>query len=80
MLSTDFTISFKNDKWICNQDKFNCKAHTLDEIDKIVLNKFRNEGLKGKINISYHFDFNSFPLWMRQYMPHYFNRNITFII
>ncbi len=76
----EFILSFQQGAWICKQDAFRCYTESLDELDEILLQKFKQAGYKGKIEIKYLFDFDAFPVWMRQYMPHYFNRKITLTI
>jgi len=37
-----------------------------------------NCGKGAPVTVAMAFDFAAFPVWMRQYASHYFNRNVTF--
>ena len=77
-MQLDFTLSFTDTQWICYNDSFKASANSLDEIDNQIEIYLRNKHLDGVFNIKMYFDFDRFPVWHRQYMPHYFNRSITF--
>ncbi len=74
MNSLEFVLSFQNNTWFCKNDFIQCKADELHVLDQNLKNELINRGYKGKYLIKFHFDFDVFPIWMRQYMPHYFNR------
>jgi len=77
MKTLEFSLGFKEDRWFCSNSGLHCEASELNELDNLLIEKLREHYPNQKIQIKYYFDFNSFPLWMRQYMPHYFNRNFT---
>ena len=70
----ELALGYRNDKWYCSNSQIYCEANELHELDKLLI-KILSPIYPGiEIEIKYLFDFDSFPLWMRQYMPHYFNR------
>ena len=73
-----FTLSFSENQWICYADGFNTMADTLDDIDRSIENYLRTTYQTGTFKVKMYFDFDRFPQWHRQYMPHYFNRELTF--
>ena len=73
-----FTLSFSENQWICYNNDFKIKADTLDDIDTGIEKRLRLTYQTGTINVKMFFDFDRFPQWHRQYMPHYFNRDLTF--
>lgn len=79
-MNLDFTLSFADNQWVCSSDSFQVLADSLDEIDNSVENHIRKQYQKGHFTVKMFFDFDSFPRWHRQYMPHYFNREINFTL
>lgn len=77
MIKQDFVLRFFNNKWVCEDDTLKITADSLEDIDdkleEILKQKFSNI----KVEVIMYFDFDYFPDWHRQYMPHYFNRNWT---
>ena len=72
-----FTLSFSKNQWICYNKSIKITADSLDEVDENIELYIKNSYEKGIFNIKIFFDFDRFPEWHRQYMPHYFNRNFT---
>ena len=73
----EYTLTFSENQWICYNDTIKIVADSLEEIDdelEIYLKKNLKQGL---VDVTMFFDFDRFPAWHRQYMPHYFNRNWT---
>ncbi len=79
-MQIDFTLSFDNKQWVCYNNQIKIVADSLDIIDAKIEDFLNNNYTKQKIEVAMHFDFDRFPIWMRQYMPHYFNRNMIFEI
>ncbi len=75
MSTLEFELSFRNNRWFCKNNQLVCEAGDLHLLDEKLKEALISLGYKGNYQIKYHFDFDVFPLWMRQYMPHYFNRN-----
>lgn len=73
-----FTLSFSDNQWICYNDAIELVADTLEQIDDHVEKHLRHTYQSGIIQVKMLFDFDRFPQWHRQYMPHYFNRDLTF--
>ena len=71
-------ISFTANQWICKSKKINILADSLDEMDEKLKNELQKCYNDQEITVKMYFDFDRFPTWMRQYMPHYFNRIVTF--
>ncbi len=65
------------DKWIAEGNGIVFKGKTLEELDKNIENELRTY-LKGKIKVLMRFDYSTFPRWMTQFHPYYFNRIIIF--
>lgn len=74
----NFTLSFSDNQWVCFSNSVRLSADSLDELDDCIENHLRNEYQAGDFKIKMFFDFDYFPRWHRQYMPHYFNREINF--
>ncbi len=79
-MQLDFTLSFTDRQWVCFNDSLKITANSLDEIDEAIKNHIHHNYDKGNFRIKMYFDFDRFPRWHRQYMPHYFNRDFTFNI
>ena len=77
-MQLEFTLSFTENQWVCYNDSFKVLANTLDEIDDTIEKYIRKKYQTGIFKVKMYFDFDRFPLWHRQYMPHYFNRDLTF--
>lgn len=76
-MEATFTLSFSETQWICYNDSFRIVADSLEEIDAGIEKYFRDTNTNGTISIKMFFDFDRFPAWHRQYMPHYFNRSYS---
>jgi len=77
-MQVSFTLSFDTDQWICSGTQIQLEAATLEDLDEKIKDFLQKKYKKGVFNVAMQFDFDSFPIWMRQYMPHYFNREITY--
>ncbi len=78
MKAVECHISFTANQWVCKNKAINILADSLDEMDKKLKNELQKIYSDQEITVQMYFDFDRFPTWMRQYMPHYFNRRITF--
>jgi len=66
--------------WVAGNGDISVAADTLDRLDDRVRDLVRDHGnYKGTGNrkVMMRFDNSTIPGWIRQYMPHYFNRMIT---
>jgi len=72
-------INFSESQWICTNDQVHIIADSLEEIDELLKKELQKIYNNKEIVVNMYFDFDRFPTWMRQYMPHYFNRRITFM-
>jgi len=77
-MQLDFTLSFTDSQWVCYNDALHIVADSLDEIDDVIKKHLDNTYSNGEFRIKMFFDFDRFPRWHRQYMPHYFNRDFTY--
>jgi hypothetical protein len=77
-MKIDFTISFTDNQWLCYNDATRILADSLDELDDGIEKYLKEKYKTGTFNIAMYFDFDRFPQWHRQYMPHYFNRDLVF--
>ncbi len=76
MIPLHYKLYYQNRQWLCENESHRFVADELEDIDQQIKQYLVNTYRQGTFNIKLHFDFNAFPLWMRQYMPHYFNRQI----
>jgi hypothetical protein len=76
----DFTLSFTATEWVCYNEEIHLTAPTLEAIDDHLESYLHENLAAGKYEVRMHFDFDRFPRWHRQYMPHYFNRKLIFNI
>ncbi len=80
MIEIDLQLGFRNNCWIAQNEQFRFVSDEISDLDN-QLNEFIIKNYqKGKFKIRFYFDFDNFPVWMRQYMPHYFNREKVFCI
>ena len=77
-MQLDYTISFTENQWICYADSTEITANSLDELDNSIATYLQATYKTGVIEVNFFFDFDRFPTWHSQYMPHYFNRSLTF--
>ena len=77
-MQLDYTISFTENQWICYADSTEITANSLDELDDGIATYLQTTYKTGVIEVNLFFDFDRFPTWHSQYMPHYFNRSLTF--
>lgn len=72
----DMTIIHDGEKWIARNDQLQAVGRTLPELDADLARNIRQlGGHHGRtLTVFMGFDFATFPEWMRQYAPHYFNR------
>ncbi len=73
-MEIDFTLSFCDTDWVCFNEDFRCQTDSLDAVDEKIEAHLRQLYPNQNIKVNMYFDFDSFPKWHRQYMPHYFNR------
>ena len=66
-----------NGIWVAEGEGMIFKGETLRDLDKNIENELRKH-LKGKIKILMRFDYSTFPHWMTQFHPYYFNRILVF--
>lgn len=72
-------------RWVARNGSFTATGRTLADLDAQVASALRTgscgEGpceVGSRVTVAMDFDFAAFPLWMRQYASHYFNRSVTF--
>jgi len=78
MTQLNFDLNFDQSHWICSNSDISLRAENLEELDAQIKKYLLDKYQKGNFKINMFFDFNRFPLWMRQYMAHYFNRELTY--
>lgn len=81
-MGTEMEMSLGHDgtRWVARGDSFAVSGRTLADLDAEVADALRagNCGEGVPVTVAMAFDFAAFPVWMRQYASHYFNRNVTF--
>ncbi len=80
MKTIELKLIYQDNLWHCYNEQISLKSKELSGLDtkiKAFLTKTYEEG---RFKVKFYYDFNNFPLWMRQYMPHYFNRETDFSI
>ena len=45
----EFHLSFETDTWICKQDDFQCKAKSLEELDRLLLQNLNNKDIRERL-------------------------------
>jgi len=72
----DMIIVHDGEKWIARNDDLEAAGRTLPELDADLARALRRtSGYQGRtLTVFMGFDFATFPTWIRQYAPHYFNR------
>lgn len=64
-------------EWIVSNDDFKAAGTTFEALDTSLINALRDSGNfeKGSVvKVFMGYDFDTFPVWLRQYHSHYFNR------
>jgi len=78
MQLVEFDLNFTDTHWVCTHQDASFTADSLEQLDlqikKYLIEKYKN----GNVKVKMYFDFDRFPTWMRQYMAHYFNRELTY--
>ena len=69
-----------NEKWIAKGEILEVSAETLEDLDKAIEEELKKKGFRGEIKVYMEFDYSTIPQWIRQFHPHYFNREIIFKI
>ncbi len=74
----ELTLAFEADRWIARGPGVTASGHTLAELDADVARALRAAGRyrNGRVTVFMGFDFDTLPVWMRQYAAHYFNRTL----
>ncbi len=80
MRNFELALYFKGLKWIAQNKEVRFESSELKELDEQIKKYLQQQNIKGQIKVSYYFDFDNFPHWMRQYMPHYFNKQLIFTL
>ncbi len=80
MQAIEFDLNFTDTHWICTREGVHLKADSLEQLDLQIKNYLTEKFEKGDFKVKMYFDFDRFPTWMRQYMAHYFNRELTYQI
>lgn len=73
----EVTLAHDGCNWVATHQLFECSADTLEEVEQQISSIIRNT-LKFKdqqlVKVFMGFDFDTIPIWLRQYHTHYFNR------
>ena len=79
-MQLDFTLSYTQDQWLCYNDEVKILVDSLDELDDKIESHLLQKFKSGNFEVKMYFDFDRFPQWHRQYMSHYFNRDLFFTL
>ena len=74
MIEIALQLDYQHNRWHAHNEHISINADELSGLDIQIKDYLTKNYQKGRFKIRFYFDFNNFPLWMRQYMPHYFNR------
>jgi hypothetical protein len=74
----ELALAFEADRWIARGPGVTASGRTLAELDADVARALRAAGRfgGGRVTVFMGFDFDTLPVWMRQYAAHYFNRTL----
>lgn len=75
-----FLILRYDDKWLAEGNGIKVSGSSLEELDKNLACLLKEKGYHGKVEIEMRFDYSTFPHWMTQFHPFYFNRTVIFEI
>ena len=78
MTTIDFQLGYQNNLWHCHNKQISIYADELSDLDTKIKDYLTKTYQQGQFKVKFYFDFDNFPLWMRQYMPHYFNRETIY--
>ena len=78
MIPVTFHLNFSQTHWIATRNDIRIVASDLDELDLQIKEYLHQTYQNGSFVVKLYFDFDRFPTWMRQYMPHYFNRELIY--
>ncbi len=75
----ELTITHDGEAWIARNDTISVAGRTLPELDGNLKEALRIDGrfAGSKVTVFMGFDFSLFPVWLRQFHTHYFNRFVT---
>lgn len=75
----EIDLVLKHDKkWVAEGSGIRVEGENLRDVDEKILKELKKRGVKGKIRIFMRFDYSTFPRWMVQFHPYYFNRTLEF--
>ncbi len=76
----NFTLSHDGIDWICQNSIIKVKGNNFAALDTNLCKELKQipeyETVK-EVEVLMNFDYSTIPLWLRQYMAHYFNRKVT---
>uniref|UniRef100_A0A7J2TJ35 DUF5678 domain-containing protein n=1 Tax=Archaeoglobus fulgidus TaxID=2234 RepID=A0A7J2TJ35_ARCFL len=64
-------------KWVAEGKGMRFEGETLGDLDRNIENELKKH-FKGKIRVFMRFDYSTFPHWIIQFHPYYFNRTLIF--
>ena len=73
----ELTLTHDGYNWIASHKLFECAAETIEEIDQQIISIIRNTTEfkdQKSVEVFMGFDYDTIPIWLRQYHTHYFNR------
>ncbi|MEM0089251.1 MAG: DUF5395 family protein [Archaeoglobaceae archaeon] len=75
-----FFILRHENKWVAEGHGLTVAGSSLEELDKNIAKILKEKGYSGRLEIQMSFDYSTFPHWMTQFHPYYFNRTVVFEI
>lgn len=72
-----FFILRHEGKWIAEGHGLVLSGKSLEELDRNLKNILKEKGYRGKLFVRMTFDYSTFPHWMTQFHPYYFNRTLV---
>jgi hypothetical protein len=75
----ELVLSHDGERWVAEGGSIRASGRTFTELDAGLREALRACGRFAgpRVTVFMGFDFDGFPVWMRQYAAHYFNRTAT---
>lgn len=79
-METEVTLAFADNRWIALHENHCYRADSLAGLERKIEQHIRQSPRFNhckEVHVCMRFDYDSMPVWLRQYHSHYFNRIFT---